>query len=31
VVLVELADTHPDERVRTLAGLALGRGLGHQH
>lgn len=30
-VLVELADTHPDPRVRTLAGLALGRGLGHKH
>ena len=30
-VLVELADGHPDQRVRTLAGLALGRGLGHKH
>jgi hypothetical protein len=29
--LVELADAHPDERVRALAGLALGRDLGHRH
>jgi hypothetical protein len=28
--LVGLAATHPDERVRTLAALALGRAIGHQ-
>jgi HEAT repeat protein len=28
--LVELADQHEDERVRTLAALALGRAIGHR-
>ena len=27
--LRELADTHPDPRIRTLAGVAIGRPLGH--
>jgi hypothetical protein len=30
-VLVRLADEHPDRRVRTLAALALGRGIGDKH
>jgi HEAT repeat protein len=30
-VLVELADEHADQRIRTLAALALGRGIGHRH
>jgi hypothetical protein len=29
-ILRELADTHPDESVRQLAGVALGRPLGHR-
>ena len=28
--LVELAEKHPDERVRTLAAVALGRSIGHK-
>jgi HEAT repeat protein len=28
--LVHLADEHPDERVRTMAAVALGRGIGHR-
>ncbi|MGH7288769.1 MAG: hypothetical protein ACREI8_12195, partial [Myxococcota bacterium] len=27
--LRELADTHPDPRIRMLAGVAIGRPLGH--
>jgi hypothetical protein len=29
-VLAELADGHADERVRTLAAVSLGRGIGHK-
>jgi hypothetical protein len=29
--LVEIADSHPDESVRALAAVALGRKLGHTH
>jgi hypothetical protein len=29
--LVHIADEHPDERVRALAALALGRDIGHKH
>ena len=29
-VLTKLADEHPDERVRTLAQIALGRSIGHK-
>jgi hypothetical protein len=29
--LVEIAETHPDEGVRTLARTALGRPIGHRH
>jgi NAD-dependent oxidoreductase involved in siderophore biosynthesis len=29
--LAGLAEAHPDERVRTLARLALGRPIGHTH
>jgi hypothetical protein len=30
-VLAELADTHPDESVRQLARIAIGRPVGHVH
>jgi hypothetical protein len=29
--LAEIAETHRDESVRTLARIALGRGIGHEH
>jgi HEAT repeat protein len=29
-VLAKLAEEHPDERVRTLAQIALGRSIGHK-
>jgi hypothetical protein len=29
-VLAKLAEEHPDERVRTLAEIALGRSIGHK-
>jgi HEAT repeat protein len=29
--LAELAEKHPDQRVRTLAEIALGRSIGHRH
>jgi HEAT repeat protein len=29
--LAQLAEEHPDERVRSLAALALGRDVGHRH
>jgi HEAT repeat protein len=28
--LVEIAETHPDPAVRTLAALAIGRSIGHE-
>src|SRR4030095_7305224 len=30
-VLAEIAESHRDESVRTLAAIALGRQIGHKH